>query len=193
MTHGPHPHRFDPAHLDRLDHPDRRDREDPERILAALDLAGVTDALDLGCGTGYYALPLARRIRGVVHALDVEPKMLERLAERTPPALRDRVRPAPMTDRAIPLPDGSVDLALLMNVYHELPDRAGMLAELARVLRPGGTVAIVDWKAEETPCGPPLSERVPAERIAAELCAAGFPRIAGFTILPYHTFLTGAR
>jgi ubiquinone/menaquinone biosynthesis C-methylase UbiE len=83
----------------------------------------------------------------------------------------------------LPLPDASADLVLLSQVYHELRDRAAYLRELQRVLAPGGSLCLLDWRTpaeepalskEATPLGPPFEDRVSEARACAELQDAGF-------------------
>lgn len=180
MAHDHH-HKFDPANAARLDDPRRRELLPPERLAALLAVRDGERVADVGSGTGFWlaalldaAPPGARFV-----ALDVEPAMLAHLQAR----LRDHPRRADVTlvrstEDALPLPDGSLDGAVLGMVYHELADRRAFLAELRRVLAPGGRLAIVDWDVvppgTEPAFGPPAGHRVPPATVLAELEAAGF-------------------
>ncbi len=185
-----HHHKFDPADAARLDDPRRRDVLPPAPLVAALPLHPGDRVADLGTGTGYWlralldAAPAGTRF----WAVDTETAMLDHLADR----LRDHPRRADVmtvrsTEHAVPLPDASVDVAVMGMVYHELADRRGYLAEVRRLLVPGGRLAIIDWAvlppdAERT-MGPPNDERVPFETAKAELAAAGFDdvvRVEGY-------------
>jgi len=190
MTPHDHSHKFDPANAARLDDPQRRRAMPPERLAEALDLQAGQRVADLGCGTGYWmrALLDAAPTGTLFLGFDTEPGMLALLEER----LRDHPRRGDVSmarseEGAVPLPDGSVDVVVMGAVYHELADRRAYLAEIRRMLSPGGRVAIVDWDAlppgVERTMGPPVEERVPFATARDEVRAAGFTdvaQVAGF-------------
>ncbi len=96
------------------------------------------------------------------------------------------------------LEDGSVDLAWLANVWHELDNRDATLTEMARVVRPGGRLGILDWRPDvEQPPGPPIAHRVAGADVQASLRARGWevedPEPAGrFSYLVLATRATGS-
>jgi len=171
------PHRFDPAHMGRLESEERRRRQPPERLLEALGVAEGWRVVDVGCGPGFYTLPAAERVgsTGRVYAVDVEPAMLTRVRERAAAAGFGQIEThlSPDEER-IPLPDGAADAALLANVLHECRQRVAFLREVYRVLVPGGRLAVVEWRKEPTPMGPPLEERMSEGEVREALLAAGF-------------------
>ena len=189
-----HEHRFDPKHLAKLNDPERLADVNPDRLLAAAGAAAWRTVVDMGAGTGLFAVELARRLPvATVYAVDVAPEMIEWMAGHLPDDVRGRVRPLLSDGVTVLLPDAHADLVVLINVYHEFDERPRVLAELRRLLRPGGTVLVADWKAEETPTGPPLWHRVPEDAIRQELAAAGFEAIQSHPGLAYHGLLTGRR
>lgn len=174
MAH--HTHKFDPAHLDRLLSPQRREWQDPEQILSALGLQAGERLADVGVGPGYFALEGARLVgpSGAVYGCDIEPLMLERLAQEARSAGLSQIHPVHCGESHLPLPDGAVDAVFLANVFHELHDPTEMLREIHRILSPGGRLLIVDWKKEETPVGPPLHERKSPEEVTETVVPVGF-------------------
>jgi hypothetical protein len=86
---------------------------------------------------------------------------------------------------------GSVDLAYLIDVYHELEDAPRMLGELLRLLKPGAPLAVVDCKKDPMPHGPPVARRVEEEAIKRQMERAGLAGVAEPASLPFHAFLTG--
>ena len=157
----------------RLDSAERRRRQPPEPLVALV--AGLLPAslLDLGVGTGYFALPLLDAVCGLrVVAMDAEIGMLSLLRRKERGG-----RAAAVAGRAagIPLRDGAVDVVLMVNLYHELDDRPGTLRAVGRALAPGGRVVISDWSRRGTgEAGPSMHHRVPEAAVAADLMAAGF-------------------
>ena len=89
----------------------------------------------------------------------------------------------------------SVDLALMVDVYHELGSPSSLLSNIRSVLKTDGRFAIVDFKREKEAAeiGPPLSHRVPQERVISELKRTGFELVETLTILPYQYFLLFSR
>lgn len=168
-------HKFDPSHRDRLDSPERKEWQDPERILRDFGLEPGTRLADVGCGTGYFAIPAARRLgpKGCVYAIDVQEEMLWALQERLVAAQIGGVLPVLSTETAIPLPDGHVDAALLINALHELSGDS-TLREIHRLLRPGGFLGVADWRKESMDRGPPVEHRLSETEAAHRLQVTGF-------------------
>lgn len=181
---------FDPGRLQRLLDPERRRWNDPDRILACLDLRPGEVLADVGAGPGWFALPAAARVgpAGRVYSLDVQEAMLEVLIRRAREAGLGQAVAALRVREGEPWPlgDGSCDAALVANVYHEVADRPGFLRELYRILRPGGRVLLVEWKREPTPLGPPLAERLDPEDVERDLARAGFRPGPSCDPGPYH-------
>ncbi len=154
--------------------PERAQAQPPDAILALVAPQPGETVLDLGSGPGYVSLPLAERVgaTGRVIAADIAEEPLALL--RTAAAAMPQVRTVLVEESRLPLPDASVDAALLVNVLHELADPVGSLGELRRVLRAGGRLGIVDWDPASPGRGPRIEERVPPERAGQWLRAAGF-------------------
>ena len=184
-THDPVPHlprRFSPAQAHRLDSPERKLWLPVEPVLAALELAPGMAVADIGAGTGYFALPIARAIglAGRVAAVDVSPEMLALLGAKILAANLPNIDCVPAESASTGLAPGSFDRVLLANVWHELEDRAATLAEASRLLRPGGSIAILDWSPDlpnprpDPAPGPPLAHRIPLLDAQHELVEHGW-------------------
>lgn len=145
----------------------------PDEATAALDLKPGMAVADIGAGSGFFALPFARAAgpAGVVWAVDVQPAMLKLLEEKlrqqgAPRNIRLREGEAVNTG----LPAASCDLAFLGNIWHELDQPGVVLAEMRRILRPGGRIAILDWRIDAPhPPGPPPDHRVASTETEAAL------------------------
>ena len=132
---------------------EREEREREERgsvLLKELRLAAGMQVADIGAGTGWYARRMAPMVApGRVYAVDVQPQMvamLERVAAQ--PGLGNVV-PVLGGERDPKLAPGSIDLALMVDVYHELAYPAEMLDALAVALKPGGRLVLVEYRAED--------------------------------------------
>ena len=170
-------HRFSPERWARLVSPERHALLDPARLVERLGVRPGAVVADLGAGPGFFTIPLAERVgaTGRVYALDVAPEMVEILRGR----LRERgglpqVVAAASGENELPVPDHVVDVALLAFVLHELGDTRAFLREVARVLAPGGRLAVLEWVPREEEVGPPLHERLSVEQSERLLADAGF-------------------
>ena len=189
------PHKFDPAHVQELDRPDRQTWQRVDGLLDVVRPHPGAAYADVGCGTGYFAIPAARRVApdGKVYGLDVQTEMLEELRRRARAGGLTNVIPLLSEENRIPLPSAGIEAAWSVNTFHEFEAPLALLYETSRILSPGGKAFLVDWKPIDTPMGPPLEERVPAERIKEALKAAGFTAIREHRIYAYHHVVEGAK
>ncbi len=188
--------KFDPARLARLNDPGRTRYLEIETIWKGFGVSEPHVVVDLGAGTGFFALRFAPFLGegGRIYACDASDLMVDWMKVNLIPAERRSVIPFKVGESSIELPDGSVDLLYMINVYHELAEAAKTLAEARRLLKAGAPVAIVDWKKHETSFagerhGPPVERRVEPAAVAADLGAAGFADVRGLDSLPLHFFL----
>jgi SAM-dependent methyltransferase len=175
-----------------FDDPKRAAWQKPDEVLDALKLAPTALVADLGAGTGYFSVRLARRVPdGKVFAVDVEPDMLRFLAERKHREHLPVLEPVQARAGAANLPE-PVDLVLVVDTYHHIDDRTAYFAKLGRSLRPNGRLAIIDFKVD-APDGPPPQFRMPPEKVTAELEAAGYRLVETHPFLPRQYFLVFRR
>ena len=168
---------------------------DPDSVLGRLGLtAGCGDVVEFGCGYGTFTIPAARITGGTVHALDIEPQMIEATWRRAAEAGLCNVR-AVLRDfmaHGTGLPDGSAGYAMVFNILHgERP--VDLLREALRSLRRGGLAAIMHWNHDPaTPRGPAMEIRPRPEQCLGWAREAGFvPAGDGIIDLPpYHYGLT---
>lgn len=170
------PHLFDPANRHRLLSEDRYRAMPPDSILDRLPLHPADTIADIGCGPGFFTLPLAERVlQGMVYAIDVAPQMLDMVTERAAAAGIGNIQTRLANDSVLDLSPASLDGALLGQVYHEFPDRVAYLRQLAALVRPGSWLALLDWEVRQNPGGgPPLEHRIAPDTAASELAAAGW-------------------
>lgn len=177
-------HKFDPARAHLLDSPERERYLPTDVLVDALELRGDERVVDYGAGTGRVALAVAGALDGgEVVAVDENREMYDLLAERA----GDAVRPLLIADNSVPRPDGSADRVVAVNLLHEVRGE-GALAEIRRLLAPGGFVLVVDWQRGHTgPAGPPDDVLYSAEEACEELRTAGFEACSDVDGgLPFH-------
>ncbi len=124
--------------------------------------------IDVGAGTGFFARAAADIVgaTGEVIAADISEEMLASMRET---GLPGNVHPVRSEEYSVPVPDGKGDMVLAAFVVHEAPDRARFLAELKRLLKPGGKLLIIEWKKQEEEQGPPRGERLDEPDLDASL------------------------
>ena len=171
---------------------DRDSWQKPDLILSRLaPLEGLTIA-DLGAGSGYFSfrlLPLAER----VIAIEVDDRFIELLSDRRDELAstdQERMLIRKGTEGTSGLEEKEADIILIVNTFIYLKDRINYLKHLRSCLRPGGRIMVVDFLDEPSRVGPPVEIRMPAEKVAEELEAAGF-RVLSLeeTSLPYQYML----
>lgn len=168
---------------------------DVEAVLRTIGITPDMTVLDLCCGDGYFTAPLASLVGGNVHALDLDPKMIDQA--------RDEVARAGGSVRQWVCADARqvaahlaepVDYVLMANTFHGVPDKSGLVRAVRSALRPGGLFGIINWHArprEETivlgmPRGPATSMRMTPETLRKVVEAEGFRQRDLVELRPYH-------
>lgn len=174
------------AHV--FDDPARDEWQKPHQVIQALELKEDAVIADIGAGTGYFAMRFANMVpKGKVYAVDVEMAMVKHLAERARKEnLRNVValRGAP-NDPRLPM---RADLVVLVDVYHHIDRREEYFRRVARYLKAGGRVAVIDFRLD-SPQGPPKAARIAPEQVVKEMAAAGFAVAERHEFLPYQYFV----
>jgi len=166
---------------------------DPHLVLEEMGVVPGAVVLDAGCGEGRFSIPAASMVggEGKVYALDTSEERIESLsrAARDQGLAQIETFVADATER-IPLPADSVDVCLMANVFHDLVEDGavkGNLSEVRRVLKPGGVLAIVDFKKNvQRPPGPALSRRLDPVEVERVVRQYGLHRERGTEVGPYH-------
>ncbi len=162
---------------------------EPDRVIAALMLPEDAIVADLGSGPGVFTVPLAKVLtRGVVYAVDVEPQQLDALRQRLIEEDLHNVVPVLASFSTPHLPPARLNLVLLVDTYHHIEDRIAYFRRLRAVLRPGGRIAIIEYKVGEQAAGPPVEARLAEGLRQEELQTAGFSLLRVFDIHEHHDF-----
>ena len=182
-------HKFDdPARYAKsFDDPARDAWQMPSRVIEALQLKSGMKVADVGAGTGYFSMRLAK-VPGVsVFAVDIEPRMVEYLEQRAHKEHAMNVT-AVLAGASSPNLPEPVDVILVVDTYHHLPDRPAYFRELRKSLKPGGRIAIVDFR-KDAPEGPPAHFRFTPQQIQDEMKQAGYELQSAHDFLPRQHFL----
>jgi len=156
-------HKFDPENAKRLDHPERRAMLAPERVITDIRPEPGQVWAEVGCGNGFFTVPLAAKVRKV-HALDISEQMLDKLRTNLVESGVSNVEPMRSAENTLPLSDGSVDGVLMAFVAHEFDEPVMAFAEAGRILKAAGRLAVVEFAKVES-WGPPLEHRVSPEEV----------------------------
>lgn len=133
---------------------EREEREREERgdlLLQALELKPGIQVADIGAGTGYHSRRWAARVgpAGTVYAVDVQPQMVAMLEAASRKAGIANIRPVLGTEKDVKLAPASIDMAVMVDVYHELEYPHEVLQSIVRALKPGGKLVFVEYRAED--------------------------------------------
>jgi len=136
---------------DWLERPEREQEERPDLLLSALKVKAGDVVADIGAGTGYYTRRLAQLVgeKGLVYAVDIQQEMLDLLTNKMAELKIRNVRPVLGTINDPKLSPGSIDLILLVDVYHEFEFPYEMTQGMARALKPGGRIVFVEFRGED--------------------------------------------
>lgn len=165
-----------PAGAEWLERSEREKEEAPE---AALDAIGITNGMvvaDVGAGTGYISLKLARRVgpNGYVYAEDIQPEMLDHVRENADSAHLNNVQPVLGSDADPRLPAGKIDLELLVDVYHEFSQPQKMLHALRRALKSDGRMVLLEYRKEDPSIPIRPDHKMSIAEVRTEVEAEGF-------------------
>jgi len=150
----------------------------------ALDLKPTDTVADIGAGTGYFARRFALHA-GRVYAVDIDTKLLAMVRAKAPVNLETIVA-APDDPH---LPQHSVDVVFFCDVLHHIENRPAYYLKLAKVLKPGGRVVVIDFYKRPLPVGPPESMKLSDKEVTTEFQKASFALSKRLDMLPYQYFL----
>ncbi|MBU2512335.1 class I SAM-dependent methyltransferase [bacterium] len=186
--------KFDPKQIRKLTDPARYEFQSPDLIWDTLNPVKPEVLIDIGAGTGFFALPFAdKAIDCRIYACDTSEFMIQWMTENIPERYINRIIPLLSTENSIKLESGSADLVYMINLHHELNNPLEMLKECLRLLKNGGQLLVIDWKDSITPMGPPLSIRISAQEIQRQVMEVGFKNVRQHSVLSYHSFIVGEK
>ena len=178
------------AYIAALEDPSRDAYQKPDEVLQALHITEGEVIADVGSGSGYFALRLARHVGvdGHVYAVDINPDMVRHLNERIREGRLLNVSTilALPNDPLLPTP---VDRFLFVNVWHHVNDRPAYLALMKERLKPGGQVVIIDFHKRGLPVRPPTRMKIARKDLLNQMQEHEFQLVEEPTFLPHQYFL----
>lgn len=161
---------------DRLMSQERREWQNPDAIISRLGMRKGNIIADLGCGPGFFTIPIAKAVcpEGHVYAVDSSSTMLEHLRRNVRKGSHAPISCLTLVQRDVTdtgIPDERVNFSFFANVLHDVENRHSFWNEVRRITVRGGFVVNVDWKKEETEGGPPVSIRLEKDEVVKEAAA----------------------
>ena len=186
------PHIFDPHNFRRLDNPERRRLLPAVKILREYGLRPGQTFVDIGAGLGFFTLPAKSIVgrHGVVVGVERSCEMLKMLGNRAAQK-RKNVEILEGSATATGLPNHIADMVLMAFVLHEVEDRAAVLPEVRRVLKPSGRLVMIEWKKNRPEKGPAVADRIAMQETVRLIKAAGFRHVAAKGYNAYHYIVRG--
>lgn len=174
-----------------LERPGREEEERPEEVLDKMGLKDGDVVVDMGCGTGYFARRMAKRVapKGKVYGVDIQPEMLELLKKYCERDGVTNVEPVLGEVEDPKLPAGTIDWMILTDVYHEFQNPGPMLEKMFEALKPDGRIALIEYRLlGDTAAHIKIEHRMSIEQVLAEWQAGGFELVDLLEFLPSQHF-----
>ena len=176
-----------------LERPDRATEEEPQKMVGALKLKSTDVVADIGAGTGYISQLIARQVpNGNVLAVDVQPEMVELLKQRIKNSKIANIQPQLGTEKSPELPPASIDLAIMVDAYHEFSYPREMMAGIVSALKPDGRVVLAEYRGEDPKVFIKPHHKTTQKQIEREMKAVGLKLLKNESVLPQqHLFFFG--
>jgi precorrin-6B methylase 2 len=160
---------------DWLERPEREKEEHPTRMVELLGLKSGDSVADIGAGTGYMSWRMAEKVgpQGKIYAVDIQQEMLDLLAQNMKTRRLQNVVPVLGTISNANLPASSIDLAIMVDVYHEFSHPYEMMKSITAALKPGGRVAFIEYRAEDLKVPIKPVHKMTEAQVRKEALAAG--------------------
>jgi FkbM family methyltransferase len=158
-----------------LERKEREMEENTSQLLKNLALQPGTVIADIGAGSGYHSALLSKMVgNGKVYAVDVEPEMIAYLKDRIKLESNKNIIPVLSTEQKVSLPANSIDVMLLVDVYHEFSFPYEMTLSMLEALKPGGKLVLVEFRAEDPNVPIKTIHKMSEQQSVKEFKASGF-------------------
>jgi ubiquinone/menaquinone biosynthesis C-methylase UbiE len=175
---------------DWLERPDRSTEEQPQKMVAALGLKSTDTVADIGAGTGYISQLLAKQVPdGKVRSIDVQPEMIELLRQRIKKDQLTNIQPQLGTEQSPELPAASIDLAIMVDAYHEFSYPQEMMTGIVAALKPNGRIVLAEYRGEDKAVFIKPRHKTTQKQIQQEMQALGLKLLKNDRVLPQQHLL----
>jgi ubiquinone/menaquinone biosynthesis C-methylase UbiE len=173
-----------------LERPERIEEERPDQVVEQMKLKPADVVADIGAGTGYFSFRISRVVsQGKVFAVDIQPEMLAVIEKRKKESKAENVIAVRSMETDAKLPDNSVDVALLVDVYHEFSFPREMMLSVVKALKPGGRVVQIEYRGEDQKVPIKLLHKMTVAQARKEMAAVGLVWKETKNFLPQQHFL----
>ncbi len=182
------------GYLAMLERPEREEYQKKDEIMRALELKPGQRVADIGAGSGYFTIPVAKAVgpTGKVWAIDIFQEMLNYIDRRLKAEQLENVELLKVERDDPQLPPAGVDIILMVDTYHYIQNRTEYAKKLREGLAPGGKVVVIDFIPkpwEERPWGPPPEQHLSKETLNSEMAEAGLKVVKDHDFLPEQFFV----
>jgi ubiquinone/menaquinone biosynthesis C-methylase UbiE len=169
-----------------LDRPEREKEEAPQKVIEALKLRPGDVVADVGAGSGYFSFRLAKAVgeKGKVLAVDIQPEMLDLIRERAKARKIDNIQLILGKEKDPQLPVNSVDMILMVDVYHEFEYPYEMTEAMVKSLKPGGRIAFVEYRKEDPQVWIKLVHKMTEAQVRKEMAVHNLRWLKTHDLLP---------
>lgn len=173
-----------------LERPDREETELPQQVIENMPLRKDSVVADIGAGTGYFTFRLSPRVpEGKIYAVDIQPEMLALIEQRQQATGAKNVVAVQGTETDTKLPPQSVDVALLVDAYHEFSYPREMMESIVRSLKPGGRVVQIEYRGEDPDVPIKRLHKMTQQQAKKEMAAVGLVWKETRNFLPQQHFM----
>ncbi len=173
-----------------LERDSRIEEEQPDRMIEALGLEADDVVADVGAGSGYISFRIAAKVsKGRVLAVDIQPQMIALLDQRIVDDQVTNVETILSTIEDARLPVGVIDLAIMVDAYHEFSHPYEMLESIVASLAPGGRVVLIEYRAEDPEVPIKRLHKLSERQAKKEMKAVGLRLLQNIDVLPWQHIL----
>lgn len=177
-----------------LERPEREREERTDLVIEAMPLSEDSIVADIGAGTGYFSFRLAERVpAGKVLAVDIQQEMLDIIEARKASGVPANVETVLGDEKNPNLSDSSVDVILIVDAYHEFSYPYEMGSAMARALKPGGLLVLIEYRAEDRSVPIKRLHKMTEEQAKREMASVGLEWVRTEDFLPQQHFLVFKR
>jgi ubiquinone/menaquinone biosynthesis C-methylase UbiE len=173
-----------------LDRPERAEAEVPQQVIEHMQLKSTDVVADVGAGTGYFTMRISRVVpQGTVYAVDIQPEMLAIIEQHKRQLKADNVITVQGTETDPRLPAHAIDVALLVDAYHEFAYPREMMENIVKSLKPGGRVIHIEYRGEDATVPIKSLHKMTVAQARKEMEAVGLRWQETQDFLPYQHFI----